>query len=202
MRPRPTPAVGLVMDPWRFDPAAAGAAANRVILAGSDALTVLRQWVNQAAGFQEATAAVIAARIAIAPIPVYGRPDTFRQDAPPLPHHPFVLSSDVPFLPAGGVETGGALPAPADFIETCFRHGVLRQLPLVPANPILAALALIASETWDALIVTEMKPRASRMVRLQAVRALGRAELLSGFEPSMAEDERFEEWWQTRVEQN
>jgi hypothetical protein len=192
-------AVGLVMDPWRFDPAAASAAANRIIHAGPDALAVLRQWVRQAVGLEEAMAAVIAARIAVAPVPVYGRADTFRPEAPPLPHHPFVVSSDVPFLPAEAIEAGGAMIAPADLIETCFRHGVLRPSPLDPADPIRAVLALIASKAWDDLILPDRRPRASRMVRLQAVRAMGRPDLLPRFEPSIAEDEPFEEWWQTRV---
>jgi hypothetical protein len=115
---------------------------------------------------------------------------------------PFVLSSDIPFLPAGTLEAGGAMPAPADFIEICFRHRVLSRSPLAPANPIAAVLALIASELWDALILPQMQPRASRMVRLQAVRALGRTVSPPGFDPSFAEDERFEEWWQTCLKQN
>ena len=198
----PKPAVGLVMDPWRFNPAAASVAANRVICAGPNAPAVLRQWVSRAADLEEAMAAVIAARIAVAPVPIYGRVGTFRPDAPPLPHHPFVMSRDVPFLPADAIEAGGAMMAPADLIETCFRHGVLRQSPLAPENPIRAVLALIASEAWDALILPDRKPPVSRMVRLQAVRALGRTDLLPGFEPSIAEGEQFEEWWQGRVMQN
>lgn len=190
---------GLVMDPWRFNPAAAMVAANRVIRAGPHAPQDLRQWVGRAVDLEEAMTAVIATRIAVAPIPIYGRVGAFRPGAPPLPHHPFVLSGDVPFLPADPIEAGGAMMAPPDFIETCFRHGVLRQSPLIPEDPIHAAIALIASPEWDALILPEMNSTASRMVRLQAVRAKGRA---PGFEPSTAEDDQFEEWWQNYAKQS
>jgi len=189
-------AVGLCMDPWRFDPAAASAAANEVVRAGATALSKLSEWVNQSANLEEEMAAVIAARIAVAPVPVYGRADTLRPDAPPLPHHPFVMSSDLPFLPVTAFETGGAVLAPADEIEACFRYGTLQQR-LAPGEPMGAALALITSKTWDALILPEARPRASRMVRWQAVRATGRAELLAGIEPSLAEDDHFERWWRS-----
>ncbi len=188
----PNPAAGLVMDPWRFDPAAAIVAANRVIRAGPGALGLLRQWIRQASGIEEATAAVIAARIAVAPVPVYGRPNTFRPDAPPLPHHPFVVYCDVPFLPADVTEAGGAMMAPADFIEACFRQGTLRQSPLIPEDPIHAAIALVGSQEWASLILPEMVSPASRMVRLQAARAKGHT---PPFEPSIAGDDQFEQWW-------
>ena len=191
------PTNGLVMDPWRFDPAAASAAANRVIGAGSDASAILRQWVSQAADFEEEVAPTIAARLALESVPVYGGVTTYRSDAPTLPHHPFVLSGDVPFLPAEPAEAGGAMIAPSDFIEMCLRQGVLRSSLLTSENPILAALALLASGIWDALIIADMKPRASRMVRLQSVRATGRTRLLPDFDPSIVEDKPFEEWWQT-----
>ncbi|HEX8489385.1 MAG TPA: hypothetical protein VF626_00070 [Chthoniobacterales bacterium] len=190
-------AVGCVMEPWRFDPAAASAAANQVIRAGANALAFLRTWVSQAADGEEAMAAVIATRIAVAPVPVYARADTFRPDAPHLPHHPFVLSLDLPFLPTATSESGGAMLAPADFIEACFHHGVLRESLLEPEDPFRAVLALIASESWDALILPDARQRASRMVRWQAVRAMGRIDLLARCEPSTAEDQQFEEWWHT-----
>lgn len=192
-------AVGLVMDPWRFDPAAAVVAANRVIQAGPDAQAFLREWVREATDLKEAMAAVIAGRIAIAPVPVLGRADTFRPDAPSLPHHPFVLSCDVPFLPASGFEAGGATLAPADLIDVCFRHGLLRDSPLEPADPIRAVLDLVASKTWDALILPDARQRASRMVRCQAARAKGRTDLPARIEPSLADDDQFDQWWQTSV---
>jgi hypothetical protein len=193
----PEPAAGLVMDPWRFDPAAASAAANSIIRAGPAAPALLRQWVGQAGDIEQAMAAVIATRIAVAPVPVYGRADTFRPDAPHLPHHPFVLSGDLPFLPASAFEAGGASLAPADLIEACLQHGVLLQSLLEPGDPIGAVLALIASERWDALILPDSRRRASRLVRWQAMRAIGRADLLAGCEPAVAGDDQFEEWWQS-----
>jgi hypothetical protein len=189
-------AIGLSMDPWRFDPAAASTAANAVVRAGPAALSVLSEWVYQASDLEEAMAAVIAARIAVAPVPVYGRADTFQPNAPHLLHHPFVLSDDLPFLPASAFEGGGAIPDPATQIEACFRHGTLIQL-LEPGEPTRAALALIASKMWDSLIFPDARQRASRIVRWQAVRAMGRAELLSGLQPSLAEDDQFERWWQS-----
>ncbi len=192
-------APGLVLDPWRFDPAAASAAANRIIRAGPGALALLREWISQAAGFGEAMAAVIATRIAVAPVPVFGRADTFRPDAPQLPHHPFILSGDLPFLPAGASEAGGTNLTPAAHIEACFQQGVLRRLPLEPEDSLQAVLALIASEHWDALILPDARGRASRMVRWQAVRAAGRTDLLGRCDPSTADDHQFEEWWQTCV---
>lgn len=187
------PAVGLVMDPWRFDPAAAIVAANRVIRAGSDAPGLLRQWVSQAASTEEAMATVIATCIAVAPIPVFGRASTFRPDALPLPHHPFVVWGDVPFLPVDALEVGGAMMAPADFIEACFRHGALLKSPLVPEDPFQAAIALLSSQEWLALIVPELTTQASRMVRVQAARAKGHT---PSFEPATAESDQFEEWWE------
>ena len=191
------PAAGLVMDPWRFDPAAAIIAANRVIRAGPDAPGLLQQWINQAADIEEAVAAVIATRIAVAPIPVFGRARIFQPDAPLLPHHPFVVYDDVPFLPVDALEVGGAMMAPADFIATCFRQGVLLKSPLVPEDPIQAATALLSSQEWLALIVPEMTMQASRMVRVQAARAKGRT---PNFEPSSAENNQFEEWWEQSIQ--
>jgi hypothetical protein len=187
------PAVGLVMDPWRFDPAAAITAANRVIRAGPDAPGLLRQWVNQAARIEEAMAVVIATCIAVAPVPVYGRPSIFRPDGPLLPHHPFVVCGDVPFLPSDALEVGGAMMAPADFIEACFRHGALLKSPLVPQDPVHAAIALISSQEWIGLIVPDMATRASWMVRLQAARAKGCA---PDFAPPTAEDDQLKRWWE------
>jgi hypothetical protein len=198
MMPALNPAVGLVMDPWRFDPAAAIVSANRVIRAGPDAPRLLRQWVSQAPGIEEAMAAVIATCIAVAPVPVHGRPSNFRSDAPPLAHHPFVLCGDVPFLPADALSAGGAMMAPADYIEACFRHGALLKSPLIPEDPFHAATALLSSKEWVALIVPEMNTPASRMVRLQAARAKGRA---PDFEPSTAKDDQFEEWWEDCIQQ-
>src|SRR5262245_54026108 len=176
-------APGLLLDPWRFDPAAASAAASALVRAGPRALSVVREWVGQAADLEQAMAAAVATRIAVAPVPVYGRADTYRPDAPALPHHPFVLSDDLPFLPAGALEAGGASLAPADFIEACFQQGVLRRSSLAPGDPTDAALALLASEDWSALILPDARPRASRMVRWQAVRAAGRADVLADCEP-------------------
>jgi hypothetical protein len=184
------------MNPWRFNPATGSAAANRIIRSGGGALSALSEWVDQAADLQEAMAAVIAARIAVAPLPAYGGADTFRSDAPPLPHHPFVMSLDLPFLPAATFEAGGAMLAPADQIEACFQHGVLRQTPLEPGDPIQAVLALLASEQWNALILPDASRRASRMVRWQAVRATCRTDLLARCDPEAADDDQFERWWQ------
>jgi hypothetical protein len=186
---------GLVMDPWRFDPAAASAAANSIVRAGPGALALLRAWVGQAADAEEAMAAVVATRIAVAPVPIYGRADTYRPDAPRLPHYPFVLSADLPFLPVSAFEAGGANLPPADLIEACFQGGELRQSPLEPGDPTAAALALLASERWAALILPEARQRAARMVRWQAVRAIGRTDLLAGCQPTLAEDDQFERWW-------
>jgi hypothetical protein len=105
----------------------------------------------------------------------------------------------VPFLPASGFEAGGATLAPADLIDACFRLGRLRGSLLEPADPIHAVLDLIASKTWDALILPDARRRASRMVRYQAVRAKGRMDLPPGLEPLLADDDRFEEWWQSSV---
>lgn len=196
MMPPPNLAHGLVMDAWRFDPAAAIIMANRVIGAGNRAQALLRQWISEAANSAEAIAAVIAASIALAPVPVYGHPSNFRPDALPLPHHPFILSGDVPFLPAGAIEAGGAMLSPADFIEACFRHGTLRPSLLAPEDPIQAVIALIASPAWNALILPELSPMASRMVRLQAIRAAGGA---PSFETATADDRQFEEWWQNDI---
>lgn len=189
--------VGLIMDPWRFDPSAAIVAANRVIRAGPDAPDFLRRWVRQASGIEEAMPAVIAARIAIAPVPVWGRAATFRPDAPPLLHHPFVLWGDVPFLPADALEAGGAMMAPADFIEACLRHGELLTSPLVPQDPIDAAAALLSSQEWAALILPEMAAQASRMVRVQAARAKG---LAPDFDPVTAAEDQFAAWWEQRLQ--
>jgi hypothetical protein len=125
--------------------------------------------------------------------------DTYRPDAPSLPHHPFVLSCDVPFLPVAAFEAGGATLAPADLIDACFRHGRLRDSLLEPADPIHAALDLIASKTWDALILPDARRRASRMVRYQAVRAKGRTDLPARIESSLADDDQFDQWWRTSV---
>lgn len=195
-------AVGIVMDPWRFDPASAAAAANLVIRSGDAAADTLLDWIDQAADFQQAMAAVIAARIAIAPVPAYASADTFRPDAPSLPHHPFVMSLDLPFLPVGAFEVGGAMLAPADQVKACLRHGVLRHAPLEPGDPINAALALLASGQWDALILPEVRLRASRMVRWQAVRATQRTDLLDRIEPVAAEDDQFEAWWKRCIGAN
>jgi hypothetical protein len=190
------------MDPWRFDPTAASVAVNRVIRAGPHALALLLEWVHEADDSEEAIGAVIATRIAVAPVPVFGRSASFLSGAPPLPHHPFVMSNDVPFLPEDALEAGGAMIAPAEFVEMCFRQGVLRQSLLVAANPIPAVLDLLASDVWDALIAPERKARSSRMVRFQAVRATGRTELLPTFEPSITEDEQFEHWWRFCLARN
>jgi len=197
MRPPFRPAAGLVMDPWRFDPGAAVAAANRVIQAGHDAPGLVGRWVSEAARLEAAMAAVMATRIAVMPVPAYGRASNFRADAPLLPHHPFVVCGDVPFLPAESLEVGGAMMAPADQIKACFRHGVLRKSPLAPEDPVRAVFALLSSEEWFATIMPEMAARASWMVRLQAARATGRA---PDFEPSTAEDDRLEEWWERYIQ--
>jgi len=187
------------MDAWRFDPAAVVAAVNLVVRAGPQAKPFLRERITEAANLEEAMSATIAARIALAPVPVHGIADTFRPDAPALPHHPFVLSQDLPFLPTSALEAGGAAFSPADLVEACFRQGKLRPTPLEPGPSVEAALSLLASEAWAALIAPEAMPRASRMVRWQAVRATGRTDLLAGFEPAIATASRFEEWWDTAL---
>ena len=156
------PAVGLVMDPWRFDPAATVKAANRVIRAGPGAPALLREWASQAPRLEDAMAAVIVTLIAVEPVPIYGRIGFFRSDAPSLPHHPFVLWGDVPFLPIDAMEVGAAMMAPADFIETCFRQGALLKAPLVPQDPFHAAFALLSSQEWIQLIVPQALTLASR----------------------------------------
>jgi len=183
------------MDPWRFDPASAAAAANLAIGSGDAAAGTLLDWIEQAADFQEAMEAVIAARIAVAPVPAYASADTFRSDAPPLPHHPFVMSLDLPFLPVGGFEVGGAMLAPADQVKAYFQHGALSKTPLEPGDPIQAVLALLASGQWNALILPGERARASRMVRWQALRATRRTDLFARVDPSAADDDQFEEWW-------
>lgn len=191
--------VGLVLHPWRFDPAAAVRAANDVIQCGPDAQALLHGWVGEARNPEQAMAAVIAARLAVTPVPPLGAADTFRPDAPPLPHHPFLLSGDLPFLPVGAFEAAGASLAPGEAIDACFRTGVLRSSRFQPAHPIRAATALLACETWDRTILQEAKRRASAMVRWQAVRALGWADLLAQLDPRTADDAAFDAWWQACV---
>lgn len=195
--PRHAQSVGLVLDPWRFDPAAAVRAANEIIRAGTGAQALLKEWISQARDPEEALAAALATRLAVSPVPPFGVADTFRPDAPRLPHHPFIVSGDLPFLPVGGFEAAGAALAPADTIDACFRTGVVRSSQLQPENPIRAVTALLASDTWEATILREATRRASNMVRWQAVRALGRADLLALPDPSTADDAVFDAWWQT-----
>jgi hypothetical protein len=160
---------------------------------------LLQGQISKATDREQAMAAVIAARIAVEPVPVMGRADTFRPDAPNLPHHPFVLSGDLPFLPVAAFEGGGASIAPADQVEACFRLGVLRTSVLKPADPIHAALDLIDSQVWDSLILSSARGNTSRMVRWQAALAKGRKHVLTLLEPSTADDDQFEDWWQTVV---
>lgn len=190
---------GLVLDPWRFDPVEGALAANEVIRAGSGALSLLQERISEATDLEEAVAAVIAARIAVAPTPVFGRADTFRPDGSVLPHHPFVLSRDLPFLPVGAFEGGGASVAPATQVELCFRDGSIQTSPFNPGDPIRAAVDLIDSPTWRDLILPSARGIASRMVRWQAARGKRRADPLTRLEPSTADDDEFERWWQTIV---
>jgi hypothetical protein len=192
---------GLVLDPWRFDPAAAVRAANDLILAASGAQALLRDWIGQARSPGEAMAAVIAARLALTPVPPLGRADNFRPDAPALPHHPFIVSCDLPFLPVGAFEAAGAGLAPDAAIDACFRTGLLRDSPFEPGDPLRAATDLLSSTTWDATILQDAKRRASNMVRWQAVRALGRADLLARLDPRAADDAAFDAWWHSCVAQ-
>jgi hypothetical protein len=188
---------GLLLDPWRFDPCAAARAANQVIRAGGRAQALLHEWVAQSRDALEATAAVIAARLAVTPVPWLAGADTYRRDAPRLPHHPFIVSDDLPFLPVGAFEGGGAGLAPDDAIDACFSTGALLGVPFEPADPMRAASDLLRSGAGNATILEQAKPRASNIVRWQAVRALGRHDLLVGLDPATADDAEFDAWWQS-----
>jgi hypothetical protein len=191
---------GLLLDPWRFDPAAAARAANDVLRAGAGAQALLQRWVGESRAAHEAMAAVLVARLVLHPVPPLGAADSFRPDAPPLPHHPFIVSDGLPFLPVGEFEAGGAGLAPIDAIAAVFGRGRLRTAPYDDsADPIRAVTDLLRSERWQATIVEHARPQASQRVRWQAVRALGRADLLAGLEPATADAAAFEAWWQDRV---
>jgi hypothetical protein len=183
---------GLVLDPWRFDPSAAIEAVNLAIAGGRN---LVQDWVDNAAGVEQATASTIVARLVTDPAPVLGRADTFRSDAPGIPHFPFLFSDDVPFLPASTLAVGGAALGPQDFVRSCLANGEFRLTPLAPSDPREAADKLIDSPEWLAVIDPIAQGSAALMVRWQAARALGRPELLEEIEPTAAGSELVEAWW-------
>lgn len=200
VRAAPDRFAGLLLDPWRFDPAAAARAANDVLRAGEGAQALLQGWAAQAQGPQQAVAALLAARLALTPVPPLAAADAFRPDAPVLPHAPFIVCAGLPFLPAGEFEGAGAGMAPIDAIAALFRSGRLRSAAYDDtADPMAAATELLQSARWQATILEHARPQASQRVRWQAVRALGRAELLAGLDPASADPAAFEAWWQQRL---
>jgi hypothetical protein len=111
-----------------------------------------------------------------------------------------MVCAGLPFLPAGEFEAGGASMAPIDAIAAFFGSGRLRSTPYDDsADPIRAVTELLRSELWQATILEHARPQASQRVRWQAVRALGRAELLAGLDPASADPAAFEAWWQQRL---
>jgi hypothetical protein len=183
---------GLVLDPWRFDP---GAATEAVALAVGGGPSLVQAWADEASGPEEAVAATIVVRLVVEPVPVRGQADTFRPEGPPVPHHPFVFSRDVAFLPARVLSVGGAVLGPADFVRSCLEHGAFRTKPLAPADPREAVDELLASSFWSDLIDPSALGRATTMVRWQAARALGHPELLEGIDPATASPGELEHWW-------
>jgi hypothetical protein len=183
---------GLVFDPWRFDPSAAVEGVNLAVSGGPQ---LVQSWADTASSPEQAVASTIVARLVTEPAPVVGRADTFRVDAPAVPHHPFLLSGDVPFLPMSALAVGGASVGAQDFVRACLATGAFRPTRLDPSDPREAANNLIGSAQWLAVIDPTAHDRAALMVRWQAARALGRPGLLDGIEPGAAGSEEIEAWW-------
>jgi len=87
--------------------------------------------------------------------------------APHWPLNPMAIVDDVPFMVGHQCGGSGIPEHPSSHIEWARRHGVVRDEPLRPTNPVVAAQALQDSQPFQQLDEVS-RTQATRLVRSQA----------------------------------
>lgn len=180
-----TPRFGPALDPngYTFDPAALARAVNALV--ALDHAAALRQLRDEEASGTPAERILLTARVAFDPPPGGGplpRLDLGAPDIEPGPadagfdRFPMALAGDLPFLLVGGYILGGEVAA-SPYLAWCQANATLRA-PLRPvADPLAAVDQLLASDAWRGLGAPASH---GTMLRAQALRAVGDADLVEG----------------------
>jgi hypothetical protein len=109
------------------------------------------------------------------------------------PLNPMAVYADVPFMIGHGIAMSGVPEHPSSHIDWARHHGVIRDEPLVPTNPLAAAEAILRSRRFKAL------DQYSRDTATAAIRSQALAMVKGLVEPADADQGVNDDQWRSRV---